>query len=260
MRQFSADYLERTRAGLWADRGFLADLRLAERDAVLDVGCGSGELTSVLAEECRGRVVGVDRDPALLAHLPGEVGSVRGDALSLPFTDDSVDLVVCQALLVNLPDAARALREFARVARESVAAIEPDNAAVAVESTVDAESGLAAEARRRYVAGVDTDVTLGSDLGDLLRSAGLADVSVRRRDHETTVEPPYSDADLEAARRKARAVAIRERRAEMAGTAADLDALRSAWREMGRTTVEQVQAGEYQRREVVPFFVGVGDV
>lgn len=260
MRRFSADYLERTRAGLWTDPGHLADLRLGERASVLDVGCGSGELTRVLGEECPGRVVGVDRDPELLAHLPDGIPGVRADALSLPFPDDSVDLVVCQALLVNLPDPAPALREFVRVARESVAAIEPDNAAVTVESTVDAEPRLAREARRRYLAGVDTDVTLGSDLGDLLLAAGLADVRVTRRDHETTVEPPYTDADLEAAGRKARADAIRARRAEMAGNEAELDALRSAWREMGRTAVDQVQAGEYERSEVVPFFVGVGDV
>jgi SAM-dependent methyltransferase len=258
MRRFSADYLERTREGLWADTDALADLRLAERDSVLDVGCGSGELTRVLARECPGRVVGADRDPQLLAHL--DLPTVRADALSLPFPDDSFDLVVCQALLVNLPDPEAALAEFTRVARESVAAVEPDNAAVTVDSTVDQEAALAREARERYVAGVDTDVALGSRLDDLLLEVGLENVRVRRRDHEKWVAPPYSEADLEAVGRKARGDAIRARREEMVGSDADLDSLRESWREMGRDVVAQVQADEYERREVVPFFVAVGDV
>ncbi|WP_255198037.1 class I SAM-dependent methyltransferase [Halorarius litoreus] len=258
MRRFSADYLERTREGLWADTDALADFQLAERESVLDVGCGSGELTRVLAEACPGRVVGADRDHQLLAHL--DLPVVRADAYSLPFPDDSFDLVVCQALLVNLPDPEAALREFTRVARESVAAVEPDNAAVRVESTVDAESRLAREARERYVAGVDTDVALGSRLDALLTEVGLRNVRVRRRDHEKRVAAPYSAADLEAAGRKARGDAIRSRRGEMTGSEADLDRLREAWREMGREVVDQVQAGSYERREVVPFYVAVGDV
>lgn len=258
MRRFSADYLERTREGMWVDRSALADLRLDERDAVLDVGCGTGELTAVLDEECPGRVVGVDRDPGLLAHLAVE--TVRGDALSLPFPADSFDCVVCQALLVNLPDPAAAVREFARVARERVAAVEPDNGAVTVESSVAGEADLAARTRSRYLAGAETDVALGADAADAFRAAGLSDVSVRRHDQELTVEPPYSDAELEAASRKANGAALRERRGVLDGTEEELDALRAEWRETGRAVVRQVRDGDYRRREVVPFYVVAGGV
>ncbi|PSQ21188.1 SAM-dependent methyltransferase [Halobacteriales archaeon QS_9_67_17] len=260
MRRFSADYLDRTREGLWADRAALAPLRLAERDSVLDIGCGTGELARVCREESAGRVVGTDHDPALLAHLPAAVDGVRGDAYALPFPDDSVELVVCQALLVNLPDPERALREFARVASGAVAAIEPDNAGVTVESTVDAEARLAGEARTRYIEGVETDVALGSDLPALFARAGLGDVRTARRDHVRTLTPPYSERELEAVGRKARATAIGERREEMVGDADALDALRSAWREMGREALAQTRAGEYERRETVPFHVAVADV
>jgi SAM-dependent methyltransferase len=260
MRRFSADYLRRTREGLWDDREALADLHLHECDSVLDVGCGTGELTGVLAEESGGRVVGCDRDPDLLAHLPAGVDRVRGDALALPLPDDAVDLVVCQALLVNLPDPAAAAREFTRVARERVAVVEPDNGAVTVESTVDAEPALARRARERYVAGVDADVALGEDAADVLRAAGLEDVQVRRRDHDRVVEPPYSEAELSAVARKASGAALRESRDEMAGSEEALDALRSDWRTMGRTALEQVRDGDYRRREVVPFYVAVGSV
>lgn len=260
VRRFTAEYLDRTRAGLWTDRRALAPLRLGERDSVLDVGCGTGELARVCREASDGRVVGADRDPELLAHLPAGVDEVRADAYSLPFPDDSVDLVVCQALLVNLSEPARALREFVRVARGSVAAIEPDNAGVTVESTVDREAALAREARERYVAGVSTDVALGGSLPELFAEAEVSGVETERRDHTTVTAAPYSDADLAAIGRKSRGDAIRDRREEMAGDATALDALRAAWREMGREAVAQTRAGEYERRETVPFHVAVADV
>jgi SAM-dependent methyltransferase len=261
MRRFGADYLRATRRGMWADsREALADLGLATADAVLDVGCGTGELTAVLREECPGRVVGLDRDPELLAHAREGGPVVRGDACSLPFPDDAFDVVVCQALLVNLPDPAAAVAEFGRVARERVAAVEPDNADVTVESTVDAEAALARRARERYLAGAETDVALGADARAAFERAGLADVRSRRYDHERVVEPPYADHEVEAVTRKAKGADLRERRGTMAGDAEELDALRESWRAMGRDALRQVRDGDYRRREVVPFHVVVGTV
>lgn len=263
MRRFTADYLARTREGLWADREALADLRLARCDAVLDVGCGSGELTRVLREEAAAdaRIVGLDRDPGLLGHLPKGCDPVRGDGLRLPFPDDSVDCVVCQALLVNLPEPTQAVREFARVARERVAAVEPDNAAVRVESSVDSEPPLARRARDLYVDGVATDVALG-DATAVFEAAGLREIAVRRHDHERVVDAPYSEEELISVGRKARGNALRDRREAMGRVADDttLDELRREWRAMGREAIEQVRAGEYRRREVVPFYVTVGEV
>jgi SAM-dependent methyltransferase len=259
MRTFDADYLRETRRGMWADsREALADLRLGACDRVLDVGCGEGALTRVLREECPGEVIGCDRDRRLLSEFGGP--RVQGDAYGLPFADDSVDLVVCQALLINLPDPRGAVREFARVARDRVACIEPDNAAVSVESTVDTEGDLARRARRRYLAGVDTDVALGADTADVLRAAGLSEVRTGRYDQTLVVEPPYSDSSVEAVGRKATASGLRDRRATMAGTEEELDALRAEWREMGRTALRQLRAGEYRREETVPFYVAVGEV
>ena len=259
MRQFDAEYLRETRRGMWADsRVALTDLELDRCDRVLDVGCGEGALTRVLREECPGEVIGCDRDAGLLTELAGPV--VRGDAYALPFADDGVDLVVCQALLINLPDPERAVEEFARVAADRVACIEPDNGAVGLESTVDTESDLARRARDRYISGVETDVTLGSGAADLLERAGLSNIRTRRYEQTLLVEPPYTEADLDAVGRKASGAGLRERRDTMVGSAEELDALRAEWREMGRQALRQVRDGEYRREETVPFYVAVGDV
>ncbi|MDS0277627.1 methyltransferase domain-containing protein [Halomicroarcula sp. S1AR25-4] len=247
---------------MWADsREALADLDLQDCDRVLDVGCGTGELTRVLREETDGTVVGLDADAALLESVPGPVA--QGDATRLPFAEDAFDLVVCQALLINLPDPEAAVREFARVASGRVAAVEPDNGAVTVESTVDSEPRLARRARRYFLDGVRTDVTLGAGAADVFDAAGLDVVSTRRYDQHRTVEPPYDEAAVRAARRKATGEGLATDRATILGgetTPEEYDALRQRWREMGRTVVAQMQDEAYERRETVPFFVTVGRV
>ncbi|ELY58609.1 class I SAM-dependent methyltransferase [Natronococcus jeotgali] len=262
MREFSEDYLERTREGMWDDsRRALEPLALGSRERVLDVGCGTGELSRVLAAESAGEVVGCDADPALLERAREHVPVVAGDALRLPFPDDAFDLVVCQALLINLPDPEAAIREFARVSSDLVAAVEPDNGAVAVDSSVPSEERLEDRARRAYLEGVGTDVALGADACDAFDEAGLEVLETRRYDHERTIEPPYGDAALTIAQRKATGAGLADDRetmleGEMSGE--EYDALRSEWRSMGRDVIEQMEDRSYRRREEIPFFVTVG--
>lgn len=264
MRTFSESYLERTREGMWADsRAALEPLALDSRERILDVGCGTGELSRVLAAECAGEVIGCDADPDLLSAAREYVPVVAGDAFQLPLDDDAVDLVVCQALLINLPEPAAAAVEFARVSSDLVAAVEPNNAAVDVDSSVDAEGHLERRARAAYIDGVDTDVALGADAREAFEEAGLEVLETRRYDHVRTVEPPYSDAALEAARRKALGAGLADDRETMlAGelTEGGYDDLRREWREMGRTVVEQMASRAYRREETVPFFVTVARV
>ncbi|WP_423751151.1 class I SAM-dependent methyltransferase [Salinirarus marinus] len=265
MRRFSEAYLSRTREGMWEDsRDALADLDLPGRERILDVGCGTGELSRILAEESDAEVVGVDADPALLevAREAAGIPVVAGDARRLPVADDAFDLVVCQALLVNLPDPERAIEQFARVSSDLVAAVEPDNSAVDVRSTVSREQRLERRVRAAYLEGVETDVALGETVADRFEDVGLADVSTRRYYHRKEIEPPYSERSLRAATRKASGAGLadheRELRRELAD--AEYDAIRSEWREMGREVVEQMQAGDYRRIEVVPVDVTVGRV
>ncbi|QGN06144.1 methyltransferase domain-containing protein [Halorhabdus sp. CBA1104] len=262
MRRFDAEYLEHTRRGMWAEsREALSALDLPARDRVLDVGCGTGELTRVLREETDGDVIGCDADPELLAHLVSPV--VAGDAYRLPFPDDAFDLVVCQALLINLAEPKRALAEFVRVSRDGVAVIEPDNGAVTVESTVSTEPPLARTARRHYLSGVGTNVALGAELRPLLENEGLSSIDVARYDHERTIEPPYSQQNLEAAKRKVSGQGLDDDRATMLSgdlSVSEYDALRERWREMGRTVVEQMRDRSYERTETVPFYVATGQV
>jgi SAM-dependent methyltransferase len=264
VRRFSADYLRRTREGLWASREALDELDVPSRARILDVGCGTGALTRVLAAEADDcEVVGVDADPSLLSVAREETGLpvAAGDAHRLPVRDGAVDLVTCQALLVNLPDPVAALREFRRVAGDAVAVVEPDNGDVAVESTVEREVVLERRVRAAYLDGVATDVAMGDRVVEAFETAGLVDVRTRRHYHRKTVAPPYGEADLRAATRKATGAGLADHETELRrAVGATYDDLRAAWREMGREVVAAMQEDTYRRAEVVPFDVVVGRV
>jgi SAM-dependent methyltransferase len=89
---------------------------------VLDAGCGGGGMPLSFAEEAR-RVVGIDLAPrfADAGHtLAAEHGLrnlhfARADGQALPFPDASFDMVLSHAVIEHVADAARYLRELARV-------------------------------------------------------------------------------------------------------------------------------------------------
>ena len=87
---------------------------------VLDVGCGPGHLTRRLAT--RGLdATGVDLDPAMIdrAASRGDAAGryVVADAASLPFEDDTFDVVVSTLSMHHWSDAHAGLAEMARVLR-----------------------------------------------------------------------------------------------------------------------------------------------
>lgn len=246
---------------MWEDRDALAALDLPGRDRILDVGCGTGEFTRVLREESGATVIGLDADPTVLAHVSGR--RVLGSALALPFVAGSFDLAACQALLVNLDAVEAAVAEFARVSRDLVAAVEPNNADVVIDSTVDGEADLAGRAREAFIEGVGTDVTMGADAADVFRTVGLSEVVTRQYRHTRSIEPPYAEAALRGAARRASGGRLDDHRATLlAGgvSETEYDDLRTAWRATGRRVIKQMRADEYERVETVPFYVTVGRV
>jgi len=93
------------------------DLLPAPGRLTVDVGCGEGRVTRVLAAAGH-RVVGADTAPALvkagLAH-PRGAPAVVADAIRLPFPDGSADLVTAFMCLHDFDDMPAAVAEAARI-------------------------------------------------------------------------------------------------------------------------------------------------
>lgn len=96
---------------------------VAERDSVLDVGCGTGALASALVEASQSvRVTGVDPSTAYVRSAQAQLSSdgvrfVTGNAEALEFPAATFDKTVSLLVLNFIPDAASALREMFRVTR-----------------------------------------------------------------------------------------------------------------------------------------------
>jgi SAM-dependent methyltransferase len=159
---------------------FAPFLRLAPGQRALDVGCGPGALTAVLAAELgAGLVSAVDPSESFVAaardRLPG--ADVRsGAAEALPWPDGSFDCVAAQLVVHFMADPLAGIAEMARVARPggTVAATVWDfaggtaplspfwRAALEVDPAAPGEAGLPGAG--------------DGQLASLLRQAGLAGV------------------------------------------------------------------------------------
>lgn len=97
-------------------------LRISERVGtrrMLDVGCGTGFVISLLVDTFD-EIHGIDPTEAMLERVDTSSGNVtlhRGVAESLPFADDSFDLVTAYSVFHHLADHRPALAEAARVLR-----------------------------------------------------------------------------------------------------------------------------------------------
>jgi SAM-dependent methyltransferase len=89
----------------------------------LDVGCGNGAFTEMLVQRCApASVQGIDPSEAQLAYartrLASRVAQFRqGDAMALPFADDTFDAAVMPLVIFFVPDPATGVAEMARVVR-----------------------------------------------------------------------------------------------------------------------------------------------
>lgn len=121
-----ATHFSKTREYAWPEvEAFLTDRSV---DRALDVGCGNGRHTELLAEHAS-VVVGVDVSRELLEEariraaergFEGRATFVHGDAERLPIASNAVGLAVYVATIHHLPSSGarrRSLNELARVLR-----------------------------------------------------------------------------------------------------------------------------------------------
>ena len=109
----------------WGRHAFGVEARALLRAAgkiderrVLDVGCGTGRMTDVLASN-GADVVGLDLDAAMLTVAARRTPAplILGDAAALPIRDASFDLTVAMTLCEFVADVGAVFAELGRVTR-----------------------------------------------------------------------------------------------------------------------------------------------
>lgn len=163
-----------------------AGLRPGER--VLDVGCGTGVVTRLAADEVgpTGRVSGLDVNPGMLAvarvSTPPtmEIAWHEASADAMPFPAGAFDVVLCQMGLQFVPDRTAALREMRRVlaADGRIVLNVPGPAAPPFEALADAMREHIAPQAAGFVQTVFA-LHDEAEVKTLLRDAGFRDVAAR---------------------------------------------------------------------------------
>jgi ubiquinone/menaquinone biosynthesis C-methylase UbiE len=161
----------------------LRELGLPRRDPLVDIGCGTGEVTGRLRAACPGlRVAGVDASLTLLAHARSRgIPLAGGSAGRLPLRSGSAGSVLLRYVLQHLPAPDLVLAEARRVLRPGglLAVVEVDEALWGLAQPAFPEIEVihrkAALARR----GTGTNRQVVRELPRLLRRAGFTGVVVR---------------------------------------------------------------------------------
>lgn len=112
--------------GRWiAEQEFSVLLKLFtpnKGQTLLDVGCGTGYFSQRF-NQFGMQVTGIDPDPAMLKYAQdknNQITYIEGDALNLPFSDNSFDYCSAVTSLCFIAEPVEALSEMLRVSRHGV--------------------------------------------------------------------------------------------------------------------------------------------
>jgi 2-polyprenyl-3-methyl-5-hydroxy-6-metoxy-1,4-benzoquinol methylase len=113
LRRFVRDRLRLTPRVPWLFRRIGA---LPDGARVLDVGCGTGGFLELMERE-NPRIATVGIDLGTPPQYLAEGSFLRGSTFSLPFANDSFDVVACAHVIEHLQDPVACVRELLRVCR-----------------------------------------------------------------------------------------------------------------------------------------------
>lgn len=111
--------------GFALTKSILGAENIQPTEAVLDIGCGTGQTAAYLANEFNCQVTAIDKHPIMvekakmrLKNNNPPIKLIEGDAESLGFADDSFDLAIAESVIV-FTNISKTLHELARVLKDS---------------------------------------------------------------------------------------------------------------------------------------------
>ena len=176
---------------------FLSEIPFPEGARVLDIGCGTGAVTRVLAARPDvSETIGIDPSPVFIAKAmelaprAGKLSFQEADGRALPLTDARFDVVIFHTTLCHVPKPEAALAEALRVLRPggSVAVFDGDYATTTFATGNFDPLQCCADAA---IDGLVHDRWLIRRLPTLLRSGGFEAPRCRSYGYTALPEPSY---------------------------------------------------------------------
>lgn len=161
---------------------------LAANARILDVGCGSGEISKRLADLFpQADIVGVD---LIESHLNVALENYRSytqqihfqvdDAMSLSFVNDDFDMCVNRHMLQSVPNAKRVIEEMIRVTKPGgiLHIIPEDYGMIHCSSEMTEVENLFNQGAMGFAGYVKTDLRIGRKAFRILNELGLKNISI----------------------------------------------------------------------------------
>ena len=167
------------------------DSRFPAGSTVLEVGCGIGAQTKIIAAaNPRARFTCIDRNGQSLLHAAQEIERVqlpnvcfqRADIYDLPFADNRFDHVLCCFVLEHLPDPCMALGQMKRTLKKGgrLTIIEGDHGSF-LSFPESQESRRVVQCLIELQARAGGNALIGRELSALLRLTGFGKIRVAPR-------------------------------------------------------------------------------
>jgi SAM-dependent methyltransferase len=174
-------------AAIWPqEQVFFSRYGLGGAVRILDLGCGSGEITRRLAERYpQAQLLGIDilegnlaAARQLNAAYAARVEFAQGDAFALALPDASFDLVVCRHLSQAVPEFPRVLAQIDRVLRPGgwLHLLSEDYGMLHLPSSVGDPDAFWQDTVLRFIASVGCDGRIGRHSPPLLQALGYLDL------------------------------------------------------------------------------------
>jgi len=88
---------------------WIKKIGLKSDDKVLEIGCGPGTFTRALSKKHKGEIIGLDLDANFInfcnqKKIDHNLEYVQGNALDLPFKDNSFDVITSHTIIEHVPN------------------------------------------------------------------------------------------------------------------------------------------------------------
>lgn len=124
IEKFFTNNLQSKKRAFALTQKLLGFVELKGKQDFLEVGCGNGIVSKYLARNYGSNIVGIDVDPEQIELANKDIGEIpdirflEADATSLPFEDNSFDIVLSFGVLHHIYSWLDALKEIERVLRD----------------------------------------------------------------------------------------------------------------------------------------------